>query len=118
MREMLASAGMPVDLERTGLLERTLRLQSELDRATSDLAAVKKASCCVYAGEIGGGGEGGPHLLIVVTWRNGGVLRNLGLDCLGLTVHRRGCNFDKVLQNNEKRIAWPMSGDACIAMFI
>ena len=42
VREMLASAGLPVDLERTGLLERALRLQNQLDSTASDLAATKK----------------------------------------------------------------------------
>ena len=42
VREMLTAAGMPVDLERTNLLERTLRLQDELERATSRLSIIEK----------------------------------------------------------------------------
>ena len=42
VREMLSAAGMPVDLERTNLLERTLRLQDELERATSRLSTIEQ----------------------------------------------------------------------------
>ena len=44
VREMLTAAGMPVDLERTNLLERTLRLQDELERATSRLSTIEKVA--------------------------------------------------------------------------
>ena len=42
VREMLSAAGMPVDLERTGLLERSLKLQSQLEAATDKLGAADK----------------------------------------------------------------------------
>lgn len=43
VREMMAAAGVPVDLERTNLLEKILRLQSELDSASAGLSKLEKA---------------------------------------------------------------------------
>lgn len=42
VREMLSAAGMPVDLERTGLLERSLKLQSQLEAAADRLSQADK----------------------------------------------------------------------------
>lgn len=43
VKEMMATAGLPVDLERTNMLEKILRLQDELDRAAAGLTASEKA---------------------------------------------------------------------------
>lgn len=42
VREMLSAAGMPVDLERTGLLERSMKLQKQLEAAAAKLDNAEK----------------------------------------------------------------------------
>ena len=45
VREMLSAAGVPIDLERTGLLERSLDLQGQLSSVSTKLSTTEKASC-------------------------------------------------------------------------
>lgn len=44
VREMLSAAGQPIDLERTGLLERSLKLQGQLDETASKLGKAEKVN--------------------------------------------------------------------------
>lgn len=44
VKQMLNEAGLPVDLERTNLLERTLRLQDEVEKSAASLSAMEKVS--------------------------------------------------------------------------
>ena len=50
VREMLSAAGVPIDLERTGLLERSLKLQGQVDSLSSKLGTAEKV--CIPARQM------------------------------------------------------------------